>query len=361
MNNQIVKDDKLDIASDKPLVTFALFAYNQENFVREAIEGAFAQTYEPLEIILSDDCSTDRTFEIIQEMAKAYCGPHRVVARCNAFNLMTALHVQTVANKMNGALLVVAAGDDISAPNRVERLVDVWVAAGQFAGAIHSGWDTFRGDDGGHIGRRKAKHPRYPNMVIRGYAHADWLPAAAPTVAYTTEVFRDFRPLPGGSIIEDAPLLMRAALIGRLVSCDDPLVRVRVHDENTGTGYTFARPANWNRFMQSKIVAFRTMQSDLAQQGTALDPALRRVIERQILSVLQTASPLIMPQYYELSIFARIRLAALMVMAPAINPRLRVRVEFMLRFFGFVFHDRLRVKVVHMLNRNRTIEAESAH
>ena len=41
-----------------PLVTFALFAYNQERYVREAVEGAFAQTYQPLEIILSDDCSS---------------------------------------------------------------------------------------------------------------------------------------------------------------------------------------------------------------------------------------------------------------------------------------------------------------
>ena len=36
-------------------VAFALFAYNQEQYVREAIEGAFSQTYQPLEIILSDE------------------------------------------------------------------------------------------------------------------------------------------------------------------------------------------------------------------------------------------------------------------------------------------------------------------
>ena len=40
-----------DNATDRPLVTFALFAYNQEDYIREAVEGAFAQTYEPLEII----------------------------------------------------------------------------------------------------------------------------------------------------------------------------------------------------------------------------------------------------------------------------------------------------------------------
>ena len=48
----------------KPLLTFAVGAYNQERFIREAVESAFAQTYSPLEIVLSDDCSRDRTFEI---------------------------------------------------------------------------------------------------------------------------------------------------------------------------------------------------------------------------------------------------------------------------------------------------------
>ena len=78
-----------DNATDQPMVTFALFAYNQEKYIREAVKGAFSQTYEPLEIILSDDCSSDRTFEIMQEMAKAYQGPHRVVARTNRKNLRT--------------------------------------------------------------------------------------------------------------------------------------------------------------------------------------------------------------------------------------------------------------------------------
>ena len=68
-----------DNATDQPMVTFALFAYNQEKYIREAVKGAFSQTYEPLEIILSDDCSGDRTYEIMKEMAKEYDGPHRVI------------------------------------------------------------------------------------------------------------------------------------------------------------------------------------------------------------------------------------------------------------------------------------------
>ena len=68
---------------ERPLVTFALFSYNQEQFIRQAVESAFAQTYSPLEIILSDDFSSDGTFEIMQEMVAAYSGPHRVVLNQN--------------------------------------------------------------------------------------------------------------------------------------------------------------------------------------------------------------------------------------------------------------------------------------
>lgn len=65
------------LETERPLVTFALFACNQEKYIREAVEGAFSQSYEPLEIILSDDCSSDRTFEM-REMAAEYKGAHRL-------------------------------------------------------------------------------------------------------------------------------------------------------------------------------------------------------------------------------------------------------------------------------------------
>ena len=112
--------------ADRPLVTFALFAYNQEQYIREAVEGAFAQTYEPLEIILSDDCSTDRTFEIMQEMAAAYEGPHEVRVRQSYANRGITGHINDIADTARSDILVMAAGDDVSAPVRTERLSRVF-------------------------------------------------------------------------------------------------------------------------------------------------------------------------------------------------------------------------------------------
>ena len=58
--------------SNKPLVSLVIAFYNQENFVEDAVKGALSQTYDNLEIILSDDCSTDKTFEVIRKCTRDY-------------------------------------------------------------------------------------------------------------------------------------------------------------------------------------------------------------------------------------------------------------------------------------------------
>ncbi len=49
------------------LVSFCIFAYNQETVISDAIESAFAQTYKKIEFIISDDASSDGTFNVIQK------------------------------------------------------------------------------------------------------------------------------------------------------------------------------------------------------------------------------------------------------------------------------------------------------
>ena len=120
------------IQNKKPLVTFALFAYNQEDYIKEAVEAAFNQTYQPLEIIISDDGSSDKTFELILLMVQAYRGPHSVKALQTKANRGIMSHVLSVVNQSTGELIVMAAGDDISYPNRVEYLCDAWQESGSW-------------------------------------------------------------------------------------------------------------------------------------------------------------------------------------------------------------------------------------
>ncbi|HSR30420.1 MAG TPA: glycosyltransferase [Anaerolineae bacterium] len=50
-----------------PLVSICIPAYNAQRFVAETLESALEQTYPNIEIVVSDDCSTDRTAEIVKQ------------------------------------------------------------------------------------------------------------------------------------------------------------------------------------------------------------------------------------------------------------------------------------------------------
>ena len=105
-------------ADRAPLVTFAILAYNQAQYVAAAVEAAMAQTYAPLEIIVSDDASSDGTADAIRRAVAAYQGPHQMRINVNARNLGIGAHVNAVFRMARGRIVVLAGGDDVSLPTR---------------------------------------------------------------------------------------------------------------------------------------------------------------------------------------------------------------------------------------------------
>lgn len=212
----------------RPLVTFALFAYNHEKYIREAIKGAFAQTYEPLEIILSDDCSSDRTFEIMTEMANNYHGPHKVVVNKNSENLNIGEHINVIGSKALGDLIVMAAGDDISDPSRTERLTLSWLSSGGGTAVLFSDFLP--------VDRESRVVPDFSEQVFRGELTLSdgiqgKIPVLGATTAYTRDAFDTFPPIGKSVIHEDRVLPFRVMLRGgNGILVDEKLIKYRVDD-----------------------------------------------------------------------------------------------------------------------------------
>jgi glycosyltransferase involved in cell wall biosynthesis len=57
------------VTHNKPLVSVGMPVYNGERCIRQALDSVLGQTYENLEVIISDNASTDNTAEICLEYA----------------------------------------------------------------------------------------------------------------------------------------------------------------------------------------------------------------------------------------------------------------------------------------------------
>ena len=217
--------------NELPMITFALLAYNQENYIREAVEGAFAQTYEPLEIIISDDCSSDRTFEIVKEMYQNYNGKHSVKIYRNSENYGIGKHVNSVFSKALGEIVVMAAGDDISLPDRTSA-VALAARANPNAYAFCASLQVFE--------TGKVISPNPPANVSELLNRSNWIVGAA--AAYKKSTWTEFGKIYDEVRNEDEVFALRALVLGSIEKKSGPaLVKYR-----TTTGISAASYKKYN-------------------------------------------------------------------------------------------------------------------
>ena len=51
--------------NDNPLVTIGVLSYNSSKTILDTLDSAYKQTYNNIELIVSDDCSSDFTCSIV--------------------------------------------------------------------------------------------------------------------------------------------------------------------------------------------------------------------------------------------------------------------------------------------------------
>ena len=207
------------------LATMVVTGYNHEKYIREAIEGAFSQTYSPLEIIISDDCSKDDTFEIMSQMVKNYRGPHKLILNRNEENLGIAEHYNLSARIMKGEIRVGAAGDDISLPERVAKIVNYFSEQSNVT-CVTSGAEYFGDKSGIFIPWALNRRLHLIEICCQG------LGQKGATSAYHRSVFEKFLPLRADAKAEDYALTFRAALLGIRLAKPEILVKYRNHADS---------------------------------------------------------------------------------------------------------------------------------
>ena len=224
MSNENADRVTAPASTQQPLVSILLIAYNQEHIVADAVKSVLAQTYAPLEILISDDCSRDRTFDVIKAATEGYAGPHRVIINRNERNEGISAHLSKLAGMSRGELIVVAAGDDISLPHRCSRIVECWLEHDRKPDLIAS--DLMELGSEGQTRERLT-----PTDLSRYRSFEDWLEERPHLVgaahAWSRRLFERFGEMMPGAMAEDQIMTFRAIMTGGALSLHEPLVLYR--------------------------------------------------------------------------------------------------------------------------------------
>ena len=108
-----------------PLVSVIVVTYNSSKFVIETLDSIYNQTYSNIELIISDDCSTDKTIEI----CKHWINENKIRFK-NVEIITSEKNTGIPANcnrgyaKANGEWIKEIAGDDCLYPNAIEKYIN---------------------------------------------------------------------------------------------------------------------------------------------------------------------------------------------------------------------------------------------
>ena len=129
----------------QPFVSVKTITYNHEKFIAQCIEGVMMQkTNFDFEYVIGEDCSTDKTMEIVQKYAKMYPDVIRVITSEN--NVGAAENDDRTDLACVGKYIAFCEGDDFwTDPYKLQKQVD-FLEANPDYGLVHTSFSCLKED-----------------------------------------------------------------------------------------------------------------------------------------------------------------------------------------------------------------------
>ena len=155
--------------SSNSKVSIIMGIYNCEDTLAESIESVVNQTYDNWELIMCDDCSVDKTYDIAQKYQKMY--PNKIKVIKNERNITLGPTLNKCLKYANGNYIARHDGDDLYKKNKLEKQVKFLNENRQYD-LVGTGMNVF--DENGFYGTRIPKERPVPKDLMKGstFAHA---------------------------------------------------------------------------------------------------------------------------------------------------------------------------------------------
>ncbi|MCK8783245.1 glycosyltransferase [Roseomonas sp. NAR14] len=255
-----------------PRVTVVVANHNGERFIEAALLSALGQTLRSIEVVVVDDCSTDRSVAIVEAMAAA---EPRLRLLTSERNGGPAAARNRGFDAARGEWIAVLDSDDLMHPERLERLV----AAGEAEDADLVADNMLVFDERARyapylILAGRAAGPRW--VEAAEYARCNALFRRAPPLGFLKPLFRAATWLASGvrydpalRIAEDYDIVMRLLLRG---------ARFRLVPE---LGYLYRKheASISHRFSEATLEAMATADDRFRAQAPTLERRVVRALD----------------------------------------------------------------------------------
>jgi len=208
-----------------PLVSVAIATFNGEKFLEDQLKSICNQTYKNIEVIVSDDCSTDRTVDILEEF-KIKCGIDYCI---NDRRLGLVKNFERALSLCRGEYIALADQDDLWFPEKIECLLN---EIGDHS-LIFS--DTNIIDAHGNIVTESFKS--LSNYIadtetpfLQLFLNTKWINGC--TMLFEKELLREALPMPDDIGAHDWWFTVNAAKNGGIKYLDRKLMSYRQHGKN---------------------------------------------------------------------------------------------------------------------------------
>ena len=130
------------------LVSVVIPTYNHQSFVRDTLDSVLSQSYQPIEIIVADDGSSDGTPDIIREFASKYSN---IVPILHPVNTGLASNFNRGFSLVKGEFIAWLGGDDLMLPDKLLKQVKALRNRADAVGCCHDA-EVFESPSGRVLG-----------------------------------------------------------------------------------------------------------------------------------------------------------------------------------------------------------------
>lgn len=207
---------------EQSLVSIVLCTYNGVKYLREQVDSILHQTYQPFELIISDDASTDGTAALL----KQYEGNPAIRIFYQEANMGLTRNFEFAARQARGKFIAFSDQDDVWVADKIAKLVN---AIGDKP-LVYS--DSLLTDAAGNsIGKKLSDLKKmYSGGDSRGYVLYSCVWGHGMLI--TRELLQRSLPMPSG-VHHDIWIVFQAFLHGGILYLDEVLTYYRQHREST--------------------------------------------------------------------------------------------------------------------------------